>query len=113
MKKYNNRTSLEVSYVLISRTAERLEWSNDDVAISDYFHSQGYKAHIEGNILVISKPYPWGGECRLEYVIIPNYDGLTYHINDTSTRYGRAMQAAENFAMTHTVRIVRRVNAGF
>ena len=113
MKKYNNRTSLEVRYVLISRSAERLEWSNDDIAISDYFHSQGYKAHIEGNILVIAKPYPWGGECRLEYVIIPDFDGLTYRINDTTARYGRAMRAAENFAMAHTVRIVRRVNAGF
>jgi hypothetical protein len=112
MKKYNNRTSLEVSYVLISRSSERLEWSSDDVAIGDYFHSQGYKAHVEGNILVIAKTYPWG-ECRLEYVIVPNFDGLTYHSSNATAKYGRAMRAAENFAMAHTVRIVRRVNAGF
>lgn len=112
MKQYNIHTSLEVRYVLISRNSDRLEWSNDDIAISDYFHTNGYRAHIEGNILVISKPYPWGGECRLEYVIIPDYDGLTYKPHASNERYGRAMRIAEGFAMTHTVRIVRRVNAG-
>ena len=112
MKKFHNHTSLSVQYVLISRTAERLEWTNDDIAISDYFHANGYKAHIEGNILVISKPYPWGCECRLEYVVIPEFDGLTYRFNDTTSRYSRAMQIAENFAIAHTLRIIRKINAG-
>ena len=112
MKKYNNHVSVEVRYVSIDRTANRLQWSDDDVAIGDYFHTQGFKAHIEGNILVISKPYAWGGECRLEWVIVPDYEGLTYHIGDTSDRYGRAMEIAEHIALTHTIQIVRRVNTG-
>lgn len=111
MKKYNNRTSLEVRYVLVDRHAERLVWSDDDLAISDYFHDNGYKAHIEGNILVISKVYPWGGTSKLEYVIIPEFS-ITPHTWDSTSRYGRAMQIAENFAMAHTMQIIRRINAG-
>ena len=112
MKKYNNHVSVEVRYVNIDRTVNRLQWSDDDVAVSDHFHTQGFNAYIEGNILVLSKPYPWGSECRLEWVIIPGYDGLTYHTGDTSDRYGRAMEIAERIALMHTMQIVRRVNTG-
>ena len=112
MKKFHNHTSLSVQYVLISRTAERLEWTNDDIIIGNYFYTNGYKAHVEGNVLVISKPCPWGGEYRLEYVVIPEFDGLTYHSNDITSRYGRAMQIAENFAIAHTLRIIRKINTG-
>ena len=64
MKKYNKSYTLSlcVDYALVNTdddSAMPLDFANEDIGATQWFHEQGYKARIEGNTLVIGKDYGW------------------------------------------------------
>lgn len=103
--------ALSVNYALIttdSDSAKAIDLANDDICATQWLHSQGYKARIEGNTLVIGKDY---GRVKVEnrYVIVPDVDFYDYRAN---RNYNACIAAAKRFAMTHTLAIVRKINSG-
>ena len=114
MRKTNNSytLSLSVDYVCINtdnQSIEPLDLAHDDIYALEWFHEQGYKARIEGNTLVISKDYGWG-VIENRYVIIPNVE---YHDYRENRNYKAGIASAKRFAMTHTLAILHRINAGY
>ena len=113
MKKANKSYTLSlcVDYALITTDGDSikaLDLANDDIYATQWMHEQGYKAHIEGNTLVISKDYGWG-KIESRYVIIPNID---YHVYRENRNYTAGIAAAKRFAMAHTLAIIRKINSG-
>ena len=113
MKKYNKSYTLSlcVDYAIIntdSNSAMPLDLVNDDINATQWFYEQGYKAHIEGNVLVISKDYGWG-KVDNRYVIIPNVE---YHGFREGRNYAACIAAAKRFAMAHTLTIIHKINSG-
>ena len=113
MKKANKSYTLSlcVDYALIttdSDSAKAIDLAHDDIHATEWLHTQGYKAHIEGNVLVIGKDCGW---CKVEsrYVIIPNID---YHCYRPNRNYTAGIAAAKRFAMAHTLTIIRKINSG-
>ena len=103
--------SLRVEYVLIttdSDSANAIDLANDDIGATQWFHEQGYKAHIEGNVLVIGKDFGWT-KVESRYVIIPDID---YHNYKENRNYTAIIAAAKRFAMAHTLAIVHKINSG-
>ena len=113
MKKFNKSftLSLSVNYALIttdSDPANAIDLANDDIGATQWFHEQGYKAHIEGNVRVIGKDYGWT-KVESRYVIIPDLD---YHNCKENRNYTAIIAAAKRFAMAHTLAIVHKINSG-
>ena len=113
MKKYNKSYTLSlcVNYALIttdSDPANAIDLANDDIGATQWFHEQGYKAHIEGNTLVIGKDFGWA-KVESRYVIIPDVD---YHDYKENRNYTAIIAAAKRFAMAHTLAIVHKINSG-
>ena len=103
--------SLRVEYVLITTSgdpAQAIDLACDDIGATQWFHEQGYKAHIEGNILVIGKDFGWT-KVEDRYVIIPDID---YHNYKENRNYTAIIAAAKRFAMAHTLAIVHKINSG-
>ena len=103
--------SLPVEYVLITTSgdpAQAIDLANDDIGATQWFHEQGYKAHIEGNVLVIGKDFGWT-KVEDRYVIIPDID---YHNYKENRNYTAIIAAAKRFAMAHTLAIVHKINSG-
>ena len=113
MKKFNKSytLSLSVNYVLITTDSDSItaiDLANDDIGATQWFHEQGYKAHIEGNVLVIGKDFGWT-KVESRYVIIPDID---YHNYKENRNYTAIIAAAKRFAMAHTLAIVHKINSG-
>ena len=113
MKKFNKSYTLAlcVDYALIntdSNSAMPLDLVNDDINATQWLHEQGYKARIEGNVLVIDKDYGWG-KVESRYVIIPNVEFNGYREN---RNYAACIAAAKRFAMAHTLTIIHKINSG-
>ena len=113
MKKYNKSYTLSlcVDYALINtdnNSAMPLDLVNDDINAIQWFYEQGYKARIEGNVLVISKDYGWG-KVDIRYVIIPN---IEYHDYREGRNYAACIAMAKRFAMAHTLTIIHKINSG-
>ena len=113
MKKTNKSCTLSISvnYAFIdadSDSAMALELANDDIYATSWLHEQGYKAHIEGNTLVVSKDYGWS-KVESRYVIIPSID---YHDYREDRNYAAIIAAAKRFAMAHTLTVIRKINSG-
>lgn len=103
--------SLCVNYALIttdSDPANAIDLANDDIGTTQWFHEQGYKAHIEGNVLVIGKNIGWG-KVESRYVIVPN---INYHNYRENRNYTAIIAAAKRFAMAHTLTIIHKINSG-
>ena len=103
--------SLRVEYVLITTSgdpAQAIDLASDDIGATQWFHEQGYKAHIEGNVLVIGKDFGWT-KVEDRYVIIPDID---YHDYKENRNYTAIIAAAKRFAMAHTLAIVHKINSG-
>ena len=103
--------SLRVEYVLITASgdpAQAIDLACDDIGATQWFHEQGYKAHIEGNVLVIGKDFGWT-KVEDRYVIIPDID---YHNYKENRNYTAIIAAAKRFAMAHTLAIVHKINSG-
>ena len=113
MKKINKSCTLSlcVNYALIttdSDSANAIDLANDDIGATKWFHEEGYKAHIEGNVLVIGKDFGWS-KVESRYVIIPDID---YHGYKENRNYTAIIAAAKRFAMAHTLVIIHRINSG-
>lgn len=113
MKEFNKSCTLAlcVDYALINTdndSAMPLDLANEDIGATKWFHDQGYKAHIEGNTLVIGKDYGWG-KVESRYVIIPN---IEYHEYREGRNYAAIIAAAKRFAMAHTLTIIHKINSG-
>ena len=113
MKKFNKSYTLTlcVNYALITTDSDSItaiDLANDDIGATQWFHEQGYKAHIEGNVLVIGKDYGWT-KVESRYVIIPDID---YHNYKENRNYTAIIAAAKRFAMAHTLAIVHKMNSG-
>lgn len=113
MKKYNKSYTLSlcVDYALINTSSDSampLDLVNDDINATQWFYEQGYKARIEGNVLVIGKDYGWG-KVESRYVIIPN---IEYHDYRENRNYAAITAAAKRFAMAHTLTIIHKINSG-
>ena len=113
MKKYNKSYTLSlcVDYALINtdnNSAMPLDLVNDDINAIQWFYEQGYKARIEGNVLVISKDYGWG-KVDIRYVIIPN---IEYHDYREGRNYAACIAMAKRFAMAHPLAIIHKINSG-
>ena len=113
MRKTNKSYTLSlcVDYALITTdgdSAKAIDLATDDIYATEWLHTQGYKARIEGNTLVISKDYGWT-VVENRYVIIPNID---YHDYRENRNYTAGIAAAKRFAMTHTLTIVNKINSG-
>lgn len=113
MKKFNKSYTLSlcVNYALITTDSDSItaiDLANDDIGATQWFHEQGYKAHIEGNVLVIGKDFGWT-KVESRYVIIPDIDYLNYKEN---RNYTAIIAAAKRFAMAHTLAIVHKINSG-
>ena len=113
MKKFNKSYTLTlcVNYALITTDSDSItaiDLANDDIGATRWFHEQGYKAHIEGNVLVIGKDFGWT-KVESRYVIIPDID---YHNYKENRNYTAIIAAAKRFAMTHTLAIVHKINSG-
>lgn len=113
MKKFNKSYTLSlcVNYALIttdSNSITAIDLANDDIGATQWFHEQGYKAHIEGNVLVIGKDFGWT-KVEDRYVIIPDID---YHNYKENRNYTAIIAAAKRFAMAHTLAIVHKINSG-
>ena len=103
--------SLRVEYVLITTSgdpAQAIDLACDDIGATQWFHEQGYKAHIEGNVLVIGKDFGWT-KVEDRYVIIPDID---YHNYKENRNYTAIIAADKRFAMAHTLAIVHKINSG-
>lgn len=113
MKKFNKSFTLAlcVDYALINtdiNSAMPLDLVNDDINATQWLHEQGYKARIEGNVLVIDKDYDWG-KVESRYVIIPNVEFNGYREN---RNYAACIAMAKRFAMAHTLTIIHKINSG-
>lgn len=113
MKKFNKSYTLTlcVNYALITTDSDSItaiDLANDDIGATQWFHEQGYKAHIEGNVLVIGKDFGWT-KVESRYVIIPDID---YHNYKENRNYTAIIAAAKRFAMAHTLVIVHKINSG-
>ena len=113
MKKFNKSYTLTlcVNYALITTDSDSItaiDLANDDIGATQWFHEQGYKAHIEGNVLVIGKDFGWT-KVEDRYVIIPDID---YHNYKENRNYTAIIAAAKRFAMAHTLAIVHKINSG-
>lgn len=113
MKKFNKSYTLSlcVNYALIttdSNSITAIDLANDDIGATQWFHEQGYKAHIEGNVLVIGKDFGWS-KVESRYVIIPD---IEYHNYKENRNYTAIIAAAKRFAMAHTLAIVHKINSG-
>lgn len=113
MEKINKSCTLSlcVNYALIttdSDSANAIDLANDDIGATKWFHEQGYKAHIEGNVLVIAKDFGWS-KVESRYVIIPD---INYHGYKENRNYTAIIAAAKRFAMAHTLAIVHKINSG-
>ena len=113
MKKFNKSytLSLSVDYVPIAddeQSNSPLAFASDDIYATEWLHQQGYKARIAGNTLVVYKDYGWG-KVESRYVIIPNVEYSSYRA-DRNYSYG--VTVARRFAMTHTLAIIHKINAG-
>ena len=113
MKKYNKSYTLSlcVNYALITTDSDSttaIDLANDDIGATQWFHEQAYKAHIEGNVLVIGKDFGWT-KVESRYVIIPDID---YHNYKENRNYTAIIAAAKRFAMAHTLVIVHKINSG-
>ena len=113
MKKFNKSYTLTlcVNYALITTDSDSItaiDLANDDIGATQWFHEQGYKAHIEGNVLVIGKDFGWS-KVESRYVIIPDID---YHNYKENRNYTAIIAAAKRFAMAHTLAIVHKINSG-
>lgn len=113
MKKFNKSYTLTlcVNYALITTDSDSItaiDLANDDIGATQWFHEQGYKAHIEGNVLVIGKDFGWT-KVESRYVIIPDID---YHNYKENRNYTAIIAAAKRFAMAHTLAIVHKINSG-
>ena len=113
MKKFNKSYTLSlcVNYALITTGSDSItaiDLANDDIGATQWFHEQGYKAHIEGNVLVIGKDFGWT-KVEDRYVIIPDID---YHNYKENRNYTAIIAAAKRFAMAHTLAIVHKINSG-
>ena len=103
--------SLRVEYVLITTSGDptqAIDLASDDIGATQWFHEHGYKAHIEGNVLVIGKDFGWT-KVESRYVIIPDID---YHNYKENRNYTAIIAAAKRFAMIHTIAIVHKINSG-
>lgn len=113
MKKTNKSCtlSINVNYAFIdtdSDSAMPLSLVDDDIHATQWLHEQGYKAHIEGNTLVVSHDYGWG-KVESRYVIIPSID---YHNYRENRNYTAIIAMAKRFAMAHTLAIIHKINSG-
>ena len=113
MKKFNKSYTLTlcVNYALITTDSDSItaiDLANDDIGATQWFHEQGYKAHIEGNVLVIGKDFGWT-KVESRYVIIPDID---YHNYKENRNYTAIIAAAKRFAMAHNLAIVHKINSG-
>ena len=113
MRKTNKSYTLAlyVNYALIttdSESTKAISFADDDICATKWLHSQGYKARIEGNTLVIGKDYGWG-KVENRYVIVPDVDFYDYRAN---RNYNACIAAAKRFAMIHTLGIIRKINSG-
>ena len=113
MKKFNKSYTLSlcVNYAHIDTDSDSntaIDLANDDIGAIQWFHEQEYKAHIEGNVLVIGKDYGWT-KVESRYVIIPDID---YHNYKENRNYTAIIAAAKRFAMAHTLAIVHKINSG-
>ena len=113
MKKFNKSYTLSlcVNYALITTDSDSttaIDLASDDIGATRWFHEQGYKAHIEGNVLVIGKDFGWT-KVEDRYVIIPDID---YHNYKENRNYTAIIAAAKRFAMAHTLAIVHKINSG-
>ena len=113
MEKINKSCTLSlcVNYVLIatdSDPADAVDLASDDIRATRWFYEQGYKAHIEGNVLVIGKDFGWA-KVESRYVIIPD---IGYHGYKGNRNYTAIIAAAKRFAMAHTLAIVHKINSG-
>lgn len=113
MKKTNKSYTLSlcVNYAPIhtsSDSANAIDLADDDIYAIKWLHEQGYKAHIEGNVLVISKDYGWT-KVENRYVIIPSID---YHDYRENRNYAAIIAMAKRFAMAHTLTVIRKINSG-
>ena len=113
MKKFNKSYTLSlcVNYALITAdgdSAQAIDLANDDIGATQWFYEQGYKARIEGNVLVIGKDFGWA-KVESRYVIIPDID---YHDYRENRNYAACIAAAKRFAMAHTLAIVHKINSG-
>lgn len=110
MKKFNKSftLALSVNYVRIDTDSTVIDLADEDICATDWYHEQGYKAHIEGNTLVIAKDYRWG-KVSSRYVIVPDIQYLEYR---EGRNYGAGIDVAKRFAMAHTLVILNKINSG-
>lgn len=114
--KIHNRdytVSLSVEFMRINAvnsdaSLNALTLADSDLYATKWLHDNGYKARLEGNVLVVSKPY---GSLLAEdrYVVIPNVE---YHEFREYRNYRAGVEAAKKFAMLRTMAIIRKINAG-
>lgn len=105
----SNSAIVTVTYVCINRTMESVANmpipSDSGLSIPDYLHERGYRARIEGNVVVVISPYDF----EEHYVIATDVDFCNHNSN---RNWEAAMASVRRLAMMHTVNIVRIINNG-
>lgn len=114
MKTYNKHytISLSVEFMRIDTNSDAgvnaFTLADDDLYATKWLHANGYKARLEGNVLVVSKAYETL-TVEHQYVVIPNVE---YHDYREHRDYRAGVEAAKKFAMLRTMAVIRKINAG-